>query len=154
VGHARAVTLGSKSRRTRYHILLSPLRLPPTRRVMSAVLRWTLYRTPVGSLENAVLCCALITKPYHSNEGAILLRVCVAMGMLLHSNEHSQISIIADRLSMFATYGRIPWEASTPCYYRRSIGQSVLVSATHVVPKTRFLLLLDSCRFVEEGRRL
>jgi hypothetical protein len=64
------------------------------------VLRWTLYRTPVGSLGNAVLCCALLTKPYHSNDGAVLLRVCVAMGMLLHSNEHLQISTVADRLSM------------------------------------------------------
>jgi hypothetical protein len=45
------------------------------------VLRRTQYRTPVGSLENAVLCCALFTKPYHSNDGAVLLRVCVAMGM-------------------------------------------------------------------------
>jgi hypothetical protein len=35
----------------------------------------------------------------------------VAMGMLLHSNEHLQISTVADRLSMFATCGRIPWEA-------------------------------------------
>jgi hypothetical protein len=65
-------------------------------------LRWTLYRTPVGSLENAVLCCVLFTKPYHSNDRAVLLRVCVAMGMLLHSNEHLQISTVADRLSMFA----------------------------------------------------
>jgi hypothetical protein len=77
-------------------------------------LRWTQYRTPVGSLENAVLCCALFTKPCHSNDGAVLLRVCVAMGMLLHSNEHFQISTVADRLSMFATCGRIPWEAPTP----------------------------------------
>jgi hypothetical protein len=67
------------------------------------VLRWTLYRNPVGSLENAVLCCALFTKPYHSNDGAVLLRVCVAMEMLLYSNEHLQISTVADRLSMFAT---------------------------------------------------
>jgi hypothetical protein len=37
-----------------------------------------------------------------------VLRVCVAMGMLLHSNEHLQISTVADRLPMFATCGRIP----------------------------------------------
>jgi hypothetical protein len=61
---------------------------------LSLVLRWTLYRTPVGSLENAVLCCALFTKPYHSNE-------------------HLQISTVEDRLSMFATCGRIAWEAPT-----------------------------------------
>jgi hypothetical protein len=77
------------------------------------VSRWTLYRTPVGSLENAVLCCALFTKPYHSNDGAVVLRVCVAMGLLLHSNEHLQISTVAERLSMFTTCGRIPWEVPT-----------------------------------------
>jgi hypothetical protein len=82
-------------------------------RISLDVLRWTQYRTPVGLLENAVLCCALFTKPYHSNDGAVVLRVCVAMGMLLHSNEHLQISSIADRLSMFATCGRNPWEAPT-----------------------------------------
>jgi hypothetical protein len=40
-------------------------------------------------------------------------RVCVAMGMLLHSNEHLQISTVADRLSMLSTCGKIPWEAPT-----------------------------------------
>jgi hypothetical protein len=65
-------------------------------------LRRTQYRTPVGPLENAVLCCALFTKPYHSNVGAVLLRLCVAMGMLLHSNEHLQIITVTDRLSIFA----------------------------------------------------
>jgi hypothetical protein len=49
-------------------------------------------------------------------DGAVLLRVCVAMGMLLHSNEHPQISTVADRLSMFATCGRIPWKATTASY--------------------------------------
>jgi hypothetical protein len=55
------------------------------------VLRWILYRTPVGSLEKAVLCCMLCTKPHHCNNGAVLLHVCVAMGMLLPSNLHLQI---------------------------------------------------------------
>jgi hypothetical protein len=68
------------------------------------VLRWTLYGTPVGSLENAVLCCALFIKPYDSNDEEVLLRVCVDMGMLLHSNEHLQISTVDDRLSMFARF--------------------------------------------------
>jgi hypothetical protein len=77
------------------------------------VLRQTQYRTPAGSLENAVLCCTLFTELYHSNDGAVLLRVCVAMRMLLHSNEHLQISTVADRLSMFITCGRIPWKAPT-----------------------------------------
>jgi hypothetical protein len=81
------------------------------------VLRWTLYRNRVGSSENAVLCCTLFTKPYHSNDGAVLLRVCVTMGMLLHSNEHLQISTVADRLSMFAMCGRIPWNAPTPSFF-------------------------------------
>jgi hypothetical protein len=81
------------------------------------VLRWTQYRTAVRSLENAVLCCALFTKPYHSNDRAVLVHVCVAMGMLLHSNEHLQISTVADRLSMFATCGRIPRKAPTPVFH-------------------------------------
>jgi hypothetical protein len=67
----------------------------------------------VGSLENAVPCCALFTKPYNSNDGAVLLRVCIAMGMLLHSNEQLQIRTVADLLSMFATCGKIPWKAPT-----------------------------------------
>jgi hypothetical protein len=41
------------------------------------------------------------------------MRVCVAMGMLLHSNEHLQISIVVNRLSMFATCGRISWKAAS-----------------------------------------
>jgi hypothetical protein len=38
------------------------------------------------------------------------------------------------------------------CYDRRSVGQSVLVSSIHLGPKTRFLLLSDSCGFVDVGR--
>jgi hypothetical protein len=38
--------------------------------------------------------------------------------------------------------------------YRRSVGQSVLVSSTHPGPKTRFVLLSDSCGFVDVGRPL
>jgi hypothetical protein len=34
---------------------------------------------------------------------------------------------------------------------RRSVGQCVLVSSTHLGPKTRFLLLSDSCGFVDVG---
>jgi hypothetical protein len=30
------------------------------------------------------------------------------MGILLHSNEHLQISVVADRLLIFATCGRLP----------------------------------------------
>jgi hypothetical protein len=39
------------------------------------------------------------------------------------------------------------------CYYRRSVGQSVLVSSTHLGPKTRFLLL-SVPGFVDLGRLL
>jgi hypothetical protein len=40
------------------------------------------------------------------------------------------------------------------CNDRRSIGQSVLVSSTHLGLTTRFLLLPDSCGFVDVGRPL
>jgi hypothetical protein len=39
-------------------------------------------------------------------------------------------------------------------YDRRSVGQSVLVSSTHLGLTTRFLLLSDSCGFVDVGRSL
>jgi hypothetical protein len=55
----------------------------------------------------------LFTKPYYSNDGEVLLRVCAAMGMLLHSNEHLQISTVVDGLSMFTMGRMIPWEAPT-----------------------------------------
>jgi hypothetical protein len=31
----------------------------------------------------------------------------------VHSNEHLQISTVADQLSMFTACGRIPWESPT-----------------------------------------
>jgi hypothetical protein len=37
------------------------------------------------------------------------------------------------------------------CYDRRSVGQSVLVLSTHLMLTTRFLLLSDSCGFVDVG---
>jgi hypothetical protein len=40
------------------------------------------------------------------------------------------------------------------CYDRRSVGPSVLVPSTHPGPKTRFLLLSDSCGFFDVGRPL
>jgi hypothetical protein len=44
------------------------------------------------------------------------------------------------------------WESKL-CYDRRSVSQSVLVSSTHLGPKTTFLLLSgDSCGFVDVGR--
>jgi hypothetical protein len=43
---------------------------------------------------------------------------------------------------------------SKVCYDRRSVGQAVLVSSTHLWPKARFSLLSDSCEFVYMGRPL
>jgi hypothetical protein len=40
------------------------------------------------------------------------------------------------------------------CYDQRSVGQSALVSRTHLGLTTRFLLLPDSCGFVDVGRSL
>jgi hypothetical protein len=40
------------------------------------------------------------------------------------------------------------------CHDRRSVGQSVLVSSTHLGLTTRSLLLSDCCRFVDMGRSL
>jgi hypothetical protein len=40
------------------------------------------------------------------------------------------------------------------CYDRRSVGQSVLVSSTYLGLMTTFLLLSDSCGFVDVGRSL
>jgi hypothetical protein len=40
------------------------------------------------------------------------------------------------------------------CYDRRSVGQCVLEQSTHLGLTTRFVLLLDSCRFVDVGRSL
>jgi hypothetical protein len=38
------------------------------------------------------------------------------------------------------------------CYDQWSVGQSILVSSTHLGLTTRFLLLSDSCEFVDVGR--
>jgi hypothetical protein len=40
------------------------------------------------------------------------------------------------------------------CYDRRSVGQSLLEYSTHLGLTTRFLLLLDSCEFLDVGRSL
>jgi hypothetical protein len=45
-----------------------------------------------------------------------------------------------------------PRSKSKLCYDRRSVGQSVLVSSTHLGLTTRFLLLSDSCGFVDVER--
>jgi hypothetical protein len=81
------------------------------------VFRRTQYRTPVGSLENTFLCCALFTKPYHSNDGAVLLRVCVAMGMFCIVTNICRLVLLrigyrcSQRVGGF--HGRLP-QALTP----------------------------------------
>jgi hypothetical protein len=40
------------------------------------------------------------------------------------------------------------------CYDRRSVAQSVLPSSPHLGPKTKFLLLSDSCGLGEGWHRL
>jgi hypothetical protein len=55
------------------------------------------------------------------------------------------------RMSPFLSLIRVK---SKLCYDRRSVGQSVLVSSTHLGPKTRFLLLSDSFTSVDVGRAL
>jgi hypothetical protein len=45
-------------------------------------------------------------------------------------------------------------EKSKSCHDRWTVGQSVLVSSTHLQPKTIFLLLPDRCGFVDMGRPL
>jgi hypothetical protein len=47
-----------------------------------------------------------------------------------------------------------PWVKSKLCYDRRSVGQSVLASSTHLGLTTRFLFLSDSCGFFDVGRSL
>jgi hypothetical protein len=47
-----------------------------------------------------------------------------------------------------------PNSESELSYDRRSVGQSISVSTTHLGPKIRFLLLSDSCGFVDVGRCL
>jgi hypothetical protein len=40
------------------------------------------------------------------------------------------------------------------CYNQRSVGQSVLVSSPHLGPNTKFLLMSESCVFVDVGRHV
>jgi hypothetical protein len=105
--------------------------------------------TPTWSLVNTVICYSLFTKPYPGNDGAVLLRVCVAMGMLLHSNGHLQISTVAELLSMFATCGRIPWKART-CYTKEKLWLHVescdfLWISSAVARVEEHLLCSDKC---------
>jgi hypothetical protein len=114
--------------RVRVRVAFRPTLQAASTYISVDVLRRTKYRSPVGSLKNAVLCCALFTKPYHSNDGAVLLRVCVAMGMLLHSNEHLETSTVADRLSMFATCRRILWKAPTDISFDTASSSALLLA--------------------------
>jgi hypothetical protein len=51
--------------------------------------------------------------------------------------------------SEFST--ELPKSKSKLCYDRRSVGQSVLVSSTHLALTTKFLLLSDRCGFFKWG---
>jgi hypothetical protein len=98
------------------------------------VLRRTQYRTPVESLEHTVLCCALFTKPYHSNDEAILLHVCVAMGILLHNNENTCRLVLlrigyrcSQRVGGF--HGRLPHHISALMCNAAALSVSVMFSS-------------------------
>jgi hypothetical protein len=56
--------------------------------------------------------------------------------------------------SVFCILHSLSKSESKLCYDRRSVGQSVLVSSTHLGLTTRFLLLSDSCGFVDVGLSL
>jgi hypothetical protein len=57
------------------------------------------------------------------------------------ASHFSQLLLSTDSVVKFKSNSKL-------CYDQWLVGQSVLVSSPHLGPKTRFLLLLDSCRFV------
>jgi hypothetical protein len=64
-------------------------------------------------------------------------------------------SVIPPGTGLLTTRFRRILEWVSELYYdRRSVGQSVLVSSPHLVLMTRFLLLSDTCGFVDMGRHL
>jgi hypothetical protein len=66
---------------------------------------------------------------------------------LTHSLTHSPTnSLHFTQLNSTA----LRWKSKL-CYARRSVGQSVFASNTHLGLKTRFLFLSDSCGFVDVG---
>jgi hypothetical protein len=79
-----------------------------------------------------------------------------------HNNSSQQlnsavISLLTNWLTHSPTQLHSHWlilseSKPTLCEGRRSVGQSVLVSSTHLGPKNRFVLLSDSCGFVDVGR--
>jgi hypothetical protein len=77
---------------------------------------------------------------------------CLAANPLLQLNSPLQLSHDGDLLS---AHGWLSTESESKlCYDRLSVGQSILVSSTHLGLMTRFLLLLDSCWFVDVERYL
>jgi hypothetical protein len=65
------------------------------------------------------------------------------------THDHFLLSQIRDSLNLEEPGPRIQVKSkSNLCYDRRSVGQSILVSITHLRLKTRVLLLSDSCGFL------
>jgi hypothetical protein len=58
------------------------------------------------------------------------------------------------RWTISSVFPSQPESKSKSRYDLRSVGQSVLVSSTHLGPKTTFLLMLDIYNFVDLGRPL
>jgi hypothetical protein len=65
--------------------------------------------------------------------------------------ELSPASATSFPLLTTATFNWLSNSKSKFCYDRRSVGQSVLKSSTKTGPKTWFLLLSESCQFVDVG---
>jgi hypothetical protein len=86
---------------------------------------------------------------------------CPELKLSLHSSElNSSGTDLTCLRAPTATHNKfcysLNWSKSKLklCYDRRSVGQSVLVSRNQLGLMTRFLLLSDSCGFVDMGRSL
>jgi hypothetical protein len=64
------------------------------------------------------------------------------------------VTAVQINLRSFWASFEIDKSKSKLCYYRRSVGQSVLEQSTHLGLTTRSWLLSDSCGFVDLGRSL
>jgi hypothetical protein len=64
------------------------------------------------------------------------------------------VTLLHSRLRLSFWISKSQMSKSKLCYDRRSVGQSVFLSSTHLGLTTRFLLLSDSCGFVDVGRSL
>jgi hypothetical protein len=88
----------------------------------------------------------------------VLPRVRVSIGIVLDWISQRLLTVAISLLPWSSMNGGslplIYSSKSKLCYDRRSVCQSVLVSSIHLVLKTGFLLLSDSCGFVDVGRYL